>query len=206
MVLVIISILASVAYIAATEWHAALGIVVLKTLPVALLAIYALRKRRVDLSVALMLSAAGDALLGLGKAWFLAGLIAFLASHLVYTFTFVRRWRKPRFGVPAIAVILYGAALGIWLIPAAGKLAVPVGCYLVAITAMVVSALAARFPTCWVAVGAVLFLVSDSILAIRKFRMPVPYASFLIWTTYYAGQLVIALGAAGGARGSRRRA
>jgi uncharacterized membrane protein YhhN len=205
MVLVVISILASLAYIAATEWHAVLGIVVLKTLPVALLAVYALRKRRVDLGVALVLSAAGDALLGLGKTWFLAGLIAFLASHLVYTFTFVRRWRKPRFGAPAVAVILYSATLGIWLIPATGKLAVPVGCYLVAISAMVVSALAARFPTCWVAVGAVLFLLSDSILAIHKFRMPVPYASFLIWTTYYAGQLAITLGAAGGARGSRRR-
>jgi len=66
---------------------------------------------------------------------------------------------------------------------------------------MVVSAITGRFPARWVAIGAVLFLGSDSILALRKFRLPVPYASFLIWTTYYVGQLAITLGIAGRARG-----
>jgi len=203
MILVIVSIAVSAAYLAVTQWHSLPGMVVLKTLPVALLACYAFRNRHVDLGVALTLSAAGDALLALGRGWFLAGLSAFLASHLVYVFTFVRRWRKPRFGAAAAVVVLYSLALGAWLVPATGKLAVPVMCYIAAITAMVVSAIAVRLPARWVAIGAVLFLISDSILAIRKFRMPVPYASLLIWTTYYAGQLAITLGIAGsGRRGS----
>jgi uncharacterized membrane protein YhhN len=206
MILLLVSILSGMAYFAVTPWHAFPGMTVLKTLPVASLGIYALRRRHVDLGAALLLSAAGDALLNFGREWFLAGLSAFLASHLVYVFTFVRRWRQPRFGAPAAAVILYSLALGAWLVPATGKLAVPVCCYIAAITAMVVSAITARFPSRWVAIGAVLFLISDSILSIRKFRMPIPYAAYLIWATYYGGQLAIALGVIESPRGARRGA
>jgi uncharacterized membrane protein YhhN len=59
---------------------------------------------------------------------------------------------------------------------------------------MVISAILARFENPWVAVGAILFLISDSLLAVNKFKTPVPYRDFLVWSTYYAGQYGIAIG------------
>src|ERR1039457_4679552 len=59
---------------------------------------------------------------------------------------------------------------------------------------MVISAILARFENPWVAVGAILFLISDSLLAVNKFKTPVPYRDFLVWSTYYAGQYGIAVG------------
>lgn len=41
--------------------------------------------------------------------------------------------------------------------------------------------------------GAIFFVVSDYILCIDKFRIPVPYAHQLIMATYYIAQLGIAL-------------
>lgn len=41
--------------------------------------------------------------------------------------------------------------------------------------------------------GAVCFLISDFVIAIDKFRHPVPYSHQIIMLTYYAAQLGIAL-------------
>jgi uncharacterized membrane protein YhhN len=41
--------------------------------------------------------------------------------------------------------------------------------------------------------GAVLFLVSDSLLSWNAFRAPVPFADLCILSTYYASQLCLAL-------------
>jgi uncharacterized membrane protein YhhN len=85
--------------------------------------------------------------------------------------------------------------MGWWLVPGLGELSAPVGLYIFAITAMVISACVSRFPLSGVGVGAVLFLISDSVLAIDRFKTPVPARGFLVWSTYYAGQLLIALSA-----------
>ena len=37
-------------------------------------------------------------------------------------------------------------------------------------------------------------MISDSLLAIHKFKEPVPLRDYLVWTTYYLGQCGIALG------------
>jgi alkylglycerol monooxygenase len=43
-----------------------------------------------------------------------------------------------------------------------------------------------------VAIGALCFMLSDSILAINKFAMPLPMSEFAVLTTYYAAQILIA--------------
>lgn len=43
----------------------------------------------------------------------------------------------------------------------------------------------------WVALGACVFMVSDSLIAINKFVMPVELSSLWILATYYAAQVLI---------------
>jgi alkylglycerol monooxygenase len=43
----------------------------------------------------------------------------------------------------------------------------------------------------WVAVGACVFMVSDSLIAIHKFVTPVALSSLWILVTYYAAQMLI---------------
>jgi uncharacterized membrane protein YhhN len=62
---------------------------------------------------------------------------------------------------------------------------------------MAESSIGARFESHWIPVGAVLFIVSDAILATDRFRMELPMRDYAVWGSYYAGQFLIALGSAG---------
>ena len=69
----------------------------------------------------------------------------------------------------------------------------PVGAYLTVILVMVLSALAIPEAAPILGLGAILFMFSDSIIALDKFRGPVPWRGVLVWTTYYGGQVLMAL-------------
>jgi uncharacterized membrane protein YhhN/ketosteroid isomerase-like protein len=163
---------------------------------IVLLGVVALIRGHNGLALGLLLSSAGDALLEIDSKLFAAGLLAFLCAHLIYTITFVRNRdrtsRPPWAAVSAVAA--FAAAFGVWLVPSTGDLAIPVVCYIGAITMMVSSSLAARFPTHHAAAGALLFFISDAILATNRFKTDLPGHGFLVWSTYYAGQLLITLG------------
>lgn len=163
---------------------------------------YAARGTRRDaglLALALAFSTAGDVLLDLSPALFAFGLGAFLLAHLTYICLFVRNRAT---GVPldgrriaVVAVILiFSVTLSAWIVPSVGALAVPVVLYICALTIMVCTAILARFRQRWVAIGAILFLISDALLAIHKFKEPVPLRDYLVWSTYYLAQCGIALG------------
>jgi uncharacterized membrane protein YhhN len=66
--------------------------------------------------------------------------------------------------------------------------------YVCALTAMVVTALFAEFAKPWVWLGAILFLLSDSIIATEKFKADIQFGNYLVWATYYLGQYGIAIG------------
>src|ERR1017187_3035521 len=141
----------------------------------------------------------GDVLLALDPRLFAFGLGAFLLAHLTYIRLFARnRTAGIRLDPPRLAAVLlilvYSATLSVWIVPSVGELAVPVVLYICALTTMVCTAILARFQQRWVAVGAILFLISDSLLAIHKFKTPVPLRDYLVWSTYYLGQCGIALG------------
>ena len=202
--LLYISALASAAYLATSQWQPFPGRPALKAIPVGALAVLALaaRGRRRDagiLALGLGFSTVGDVLLDLDPGLFVFGLGAFLLTHIAYTCLFVRnRASGIRLDPPLLAAVLlvlaFSATLSAWIVPSVGGLAVPVVAYICAITAMVVAAFLARFRQRWVAIGAVLFLISDSLLAINRFKAPVPLRDYLVWTTYYLGQCGIALG------------
>lgn len=152
------------------------------------------------LAVALAVSCLGDVLLDLdGDRLFVQGLLAFLTAHFLYILLFVRNWSRPlRPGgtqLLLVAIVLFfSLVLANWFAPSLGTFAKPVMLYTCVITVMVVAAILAGFSTRWIVVGAFLFLVSDSLLAIHKFKTPVPLREYLVWATYYLGQYGISVG------------
>jgi uncharacterized membrane protein YhhN len=179
------------------------GSILLKALSVAPLAAIAFRApapSSVILGMALAFSSLGDALLDLGSnRFFIWGLLSFLVAHLIYTLLFVRNRVRPmepkgwRLALVA-AVLINSILLSQWLAPSLGALLWPVMFYVCVITVMVVSAILAGFSKPWVWSGAILFLISDSVLAVNKFKSPIPMGGYLVWATYYLAQFGIAIG------------
>lgn len=157
----------------------------------------------------LVLGAIGDAcLLGAGKRWFLAGLVAFLLGHLAYVAGILMiepagRWPGDA-GWLAMAPIGIGLAALAALWPRLGAMRLPVIAYVATIAAMVVAAIAAArgaaLPApnrCRLAAGAGVFFVSD--LAVARDRFVARSFANKLWglPAYYAGQLLFAWSVAG---------
>jgi uncharacterized membrane protein YhhN len=161
----------------------------------------------------LTFSLAGDVLLippDNPKA-FLGGLVAFLLAHGVYITAFVYLQisleLERNFGgeiIAAVMLALVGAAVYAYLRPGLGAMRGPVIAYIVVISAMVHRALAVALAytgsatqPALIVLGALLFYLSDAILAINKFRLQGRMPHYRLWnlSTYYSGQLLIALSA-----------
>lgn len=194
--LLTVSIAASAAYWAAGFSRAPFPAVVLKGLAVSTLAVLAWPESAV-LMGGLAFSSLGDVLLEF-PGLFAAGLASFFVTHLIYIFLFRRFWReRPAKGkwVAMAAIVLYsGALLRILDGPPLGTLRLPVYFYVAAITLMVLSAIRATWTTRMVVSGALLFLISDSVLGFDRFVWHVPFRNLVVWPTYYIGQLALALG------------
>ncbi len=175
------------------------GHFVVKAIPILALAAYVLLQQQGIggslIALGLLFSAGGDVALALDrKKYFVVGLGLFLVGHLFYVAGLTQAVTAFRLTVPVLLLVGYAAALGIWLFPALGKLRGPVLLYMVVITLMGIAAALHPQPFPILLPGAVLFMLSDSFIAIDKFRHPLPYAHYLIMITYYLGQLGIALG------------
>ena len=203
-VLLVLSLACGAAYLVTRGLPAFTGSVVIKVLTVAPLALVAFRMLRdrdgLILANSLSFSTLGDMFLGIdGEKLFVFGLVSFLIAHLLYIVLFVRNRPKHVIAsagqkIIAALVMIFSAAMFAWLWPNLGDMRLPVAAYLCAITGMGVTATLAGFRAPWVVIGAMLFIVSDSMIAVGKFKSPIEYSDYLIWTTYYVGQLFIALG------------
>jgi uncharacterized membrane protein YhhN len=155
---------------------------------------------------ALLFSWAGDVLLifeGRDSIFFLLGLSAFLLAHIFYIIFF--HFLRIRDGIPGkawllIAVVIYYGALISILSPHLGAMKLPVRIYGVVISFMLMLALHMLFiknkRAGWLlAAGAVLFVASDSMLAINKFMVPFDGAAVLIMLSYAFAQFCIVQGA-----------
>jgi uncharacterized membrane protein YhhN len=143
----------------------------------------------------LVFSAAGDLVMELGRAtgFFLAGMGAFALAHVAYLAGFLRRSREPGL-LGLIPFVAWGALLMGRLWPQLGALRLPVAVYAALLLAMMWRALvASRAVGRWdAAAGALLFGLSDSLIALDRFGPPFPGARWLVMATYWAGQLGIA--------------
>ncbi|MGP1691408.1 MAG: lysoplasmalogenase [Giesbergeria sp.] len=152
------------------------------------------------LLAALLASLAGDVFLML-EGLFIPGLVSFLLAHLAYIALLRRgvRWFAHRGAL--LATVAIGAAMYAWLwrggLPA--DLRIPVAVYVLVIALMAAQALgrAAELQTQasrTVALGACIFMLSDSVLAVDRFVQPVPLALLWVLATYYAAQFCIVHG------------
>ena len=205
-----ISALCAVVYLVTVSRQPFPGSIVIKGAAVSFLAVIALRllsgKDRWLMSGALFLSAAGDVLIELGDRYFVFALGAFAIAHVLYIILFLGYWRTSGIGrggdryALVAATVLYSGVL-LWRVwPGLGSaqttqnLKIPVVIYTAVLTIMVISAVLAPFVSQLIGFGAVLFLISDSLLALNQFRQAVPFAPYLIWATYYLAQCGLAFG------------
>ena len=158
-------------------------------------------------TLALIFSWAGDVLLmfeSMNGNFFIVGLIAFLIAHIFYILFYENIIRKEGLSKNYwwfLPVIIYYIALIYTLSPNLGDMKLPVRIYGIVISYMLIKALqAGRIKNSGAAAlmiaGAVLFITSDSILAINKFYEPFEYAGIAIMLTYGIAQLLITLGTA----------
>lgn len=135
----------------------------------------------------------GDMLLETG--YFIPGLICFLIGHLLYAtaFTMAAGNVAP---LQIIPLLLFGAMVCGLMIPHLGDMLAPVACYMVVSLVMAWRAAAwaeARGRWAWLAaIGAVIFMLSDSIIAINRFVNDLEGGgAAIIMLTYWAAQALM---------------
>lgn len=160
--------------------------------------------------IAIIFSLLGDVTLmfqGVHERYFMLGLASFLIAHLYYILTYHQHTRaehpSPLSGIQkfrfALPIVLAGTGLITILYNHLGDLKIPVTLYALVLIVMSLKALL-RFGrtnqrSFWlVFIGAMLFMTSDSILAVNKFLVPVNYAGVLIMSTYMLAQFFIIQG------------
>ena len=95
-----------------------------------------------------------------------------------------------------LPVTLYSLLLAMWLVPAAGAYQLPVAIYLLCLYVMALMACRVEDKPGLLWLGAMLFVIADSLIGVNKFAQPFAYAVPVIVSFYFAGQALIAVGVA----------
>ena len=169
-----------------------------KTIPIgclALLVFFNMPGRRM-LGMGLVFSGIGDILLELpGEGLFQAGMGAFILAHLCYISVFLR---KPRLtlarAVVLVTMVVFSLDFAARLYPALGPMKLPVFVYLGVILAMGASACLGRYTNGIIISGALVFIISDALIAYPMFVKPIANSGFLVMATYYAAQALLTYG------------
>lgn len=160
-------------------------------------------KTKLLVGLALLFSFIGDILLMFtdkSAHFFMFGLISFLIAHVFYIIQFSRNRNKNKsILIPLLLLLILGGSIFWFLKDSLGAMLFPVAIYMTIILTMVLFAFlrkgsASKKSFELIMVGAILFLISDSILAINKFKSPVPLSGVWIMGTYGLAQLLIVLG------------
>ncbi|WAC03218.1 lysoplasmalogenase [Lacinutrix neustonica] len=153
--------------------------------------------------LALGFSLIGDILLLFvfkSKAFFITGLLAFLIAHVMYSLLFFKQRNKSKKPQICIVLLVVYALILFWFLKSGlNDLLIPVILYMLVLLTMATLAFlrqgrANTVSYNLVLIGALIFIISDSLLAINKFYTPVPLSSFSIMFTYALAQLLITTG------------
>lgn len=141
------------------------------------------------------------------NVYFTAGLVSFLIAHIFYIWAFSITYLQnhkialiKRQGWVMVLIVGYGFVFFGAIKDYVGSFIGPVILYTMVITLMLLIAVnrferVGRASFWLIAIGAALFVASDSILAWNKFKHDIAYSHFLIMSTYGLAQLLIVLGA-----------
>ncbi|MCP4575505.1 MAG: lysoplasmalogenase [Deltaproteobacteria bacterium] len=204
-ILTALAIGSAILHIRAEYYGPAIQIYIFKPLTMVFILIIALTRAKENLSfysyaiiAGLVCSISGDVFLMLPSDRFVAGLVGFLIAHLFYiaAFTYGRPLRFTLW--PPALFGLYGVVIYSILYPHLGDMKIPVLVYVLVIMVMGWRAWdkwnqARMKPALLAFLGAMLFIVSDSVLALNKFRGHFEIARALTLTTYFSAQWLIAL-------------
>ena len=146
----------------------------------------------------LVCSLAGDIFLMLPSDQFIPGLVSFLIGHLFYIAAFTS---ASGFGFSwwlLAPFVVFGVVIFRILSPHLGKMRLPVVAYMAVILVMAWQACErlsriGEIAALLASMGAVLFVVSDSTLALGRVRGRFRSARVVTLSTYYAAQWLIAL-------------
>lgn len=149
-------------------------------------------------SAGLLFSLAGDIFLMLPRDRFIAGLVSFLLAHLCYIAAFGAQVTWPFLSGWGLPVVIFAVGVYQLLAPHLGAMRPPVLGYMTVISLMawVAITLFVQQRALWTlaaASGAVLFVISDSALALNRFRQRFWSAQLVVLGTYYLAQWLIAL-------------
>lgn len=163
--------------------------------------------RRILLN-ALIFSWIGDVILifaDIAEIYFILGLVSFLIAHITYCVLFNKQIigemqiNKVLFGLGSLVIAFYLTAIILVLMPNLGELKIPIIVYAAVISTMLLFAfngyLIWKKPgALYIFLGAITFVISDSILAFDKFHAPIEKSSFFIMLTYLVAQYLIVVG------------
>ncbi len=158
----------------------------------------------VGVLLGLLLSFGGDMALMFqeNRKAFAVGLVLFLLAHVAYAVVFALLGRSSAWdALSALVLLAVGAGFYALIKSNLGAMRVPVIVYIIVISVMVnravstlVSPVFGGGQAIMVTTGAVLFYISDVILAAGRFWKPCKYHRISL-AFYYSGQLLIALAA-----------
>ena len=139
----------------------------------------------------LVLSFFGDLFL-LFNWGFLPGLGSFLLAHLFYIISFKKKKQTHISEFWPVILSLYASILLFFLFPYLKEMKIPVIIYAVVIAAMMYNALKTHNRN--LIIGALLFLISDTLLSINLFLQPLMILNLLVMITYIAAQWFLVKG------------
>ncbi|WP_298894248.1 lysoplasmalogenase [uncultured Psychroserpens sp.] len=160
-------------------------------------------KLRLFVALALVCSLIGDVLLmfvELSPNYFLFGLVSFLMAHIMYVIVFLHHRNKTLKPLGFVSVLLlYAISLFYLLKDGLNDMLIPVIVYMLVILSMSTAAYlrqkkVSRISFILVFIGALLFMMSDSLLALNKFYTPLAYSNISIILTYALAQYCIVIG------------
>ncbi len=144
--------------------------------------------------------------LSTSKLLFISGLISFLIAHINYSIYFINEVKDKTkvtllVGKPYLILpfCVFGIVLLSILYPSLGVMKLPVTCYTIIIMLMAMTAfnrknLVNSTSFLLVFIGALIFVVSDSCIAINVFYKPFEFARIAIMSTYTIAQFLIIYG------------
>lgn len=161
------------------------------------------KKTKLLVTTALLFSLIGDVQLiyaGEYESLFAGGLAAFLVAHIMYIIQFSRtRDKDVGFFAPLLVLLAYAVSIFWYLSDALNNMAIPVAIYIIGILIMILYAYLRNDSLrdnsyMFVLSGALLFMLSDSIVGITRFKSDIPFSGLLVMGIYGIAQLLMVLG------------